>query len=358
MRPGGVQRVAAIETEFLKRLGYNSLLFSILKTQKWALFNELSVEPKYIFNNEFFGMMFPVFLSNIKVMVKPDIIIAHNNPCAQVAFYLKKKVNKSVHVIFYLHDSLTYPIAGSFYALVSKFYPRIIQKMEFKHITGSEAVLVNSHFSLRTTMKNHNLKDLSEKFHVLYPTINCPIPKEKLVKKKRRYILIVGRIDHEAFYNLYKIMKAIDIPLIIAGYGHPLNPSFRKICRLFKSLKRKNIRFVFSPSDRQLLELYRNALLFIYPGHENFNMSALEAMSAGCPILVEKTSGICELLPQELRREVCLDKDDTWGWVEKIRQIVENDRSYSLGIECWKVTQNYNLNTHMNRFIKILEEIL
>ncbi|WEU40530.1 MAG: glycosyltransferase family 4 protein [Candidatus Odinarchaeum yellowstonii] len=356
--PGGVQRVAAMETAFLKRFGYNSSLFSILKTQKWDLFDKLNVEPKYFFNNEFFSRTFLGFLLNTRVMAKPDVIIAHNNPGAQIAFQLKKNSNKNIRVISYLHDSLVYPIAGSFYDLASKFYRKIIQKMEFKHIVASDTILVNSYFSLRMILEHQSLEGLIEKFHVLYPTVNSLIPKEKIVKDKGNYILIVGRIDHEAFYNLYKIMKAVDVPLIIAGYAHPLNPNSKKIFRLFKSLKGKNIKFIFSPSDTQLFELYRNALLFVYPGHENFNMSAMEAMSFGCPILIENTSGICELLPQKLRRKICLDKDDVWEWVEKIKWIVDNNRSYNLGIECWEVSQSYNLNTHMNKLVKILEEVL
>jgi len=363
-QPGGVQRVGAVETAMLKRFGYETFLVSILKTYEWDIFNELGIRPVYLFNSETFGRLISgLFFKINNININPDIIIAHNNPCAQVAFKLKnmlEKKSKSIPVIFYLHDSLVYPIAGSLFGELLKMFPQTFRKLEYKHIKESKIVMVNSRVSLNRILKNHNIKNLSEKFTILYPTTNTPIPKEKLVRDKGKYILIVGRMDHEAFYNIYEIMKNLNYPLIVAGYGHPYNPKFKKVLKLFEMLKNmdKDIRIIFSPSDTQLMELYRRALLFVYPGHENFNMSAIEAMSAGCPILVADTSGVCEILSQELREELCLNKNNVKLWVERIQEIVKSDKSYELGKKCWKITHRYNLNTHIEKLIKILKDVI
>lgn len=357
-QPGGVQRVGAMETALLKKLGYDASLVSILKTYEWGLFDKLKIKPIYLFSSETVGRLFSGLFLGININLKPNIIIAHNNPCAQLAFKLKEKNNKNVSIIFYLHDSLVYPIAGSLLGEFLKRSPSIFKKLEFKHIEKSEIVLVNSRVSLKRVKENHDLKDY-EKITVLYPTTNMPMSKEKIIKNKKKYLLIVGRIDHEAFYNIYKITKTLDYPLIVAGYGHPYNPKFKKILEMFKSLRAmgKDVKIFFSPSDSQLMELYRNASLFVYPGHENFNMSAIEAMSAGCPILVADTSGVCEILPPKLREELCLDKSNIGVWIERIEDIINDDRSYELGKACWKVTIKYNLETHINKLLKILEDI-
>jgi glycosyltransferase involved in cell wall biosynthesis len=360
--PGGVQRLSAMETVILRKFGYETSLLSILKTQEWVLFEELRIKLNYIFDNEFFGRLFSGLFFNINTSVEPDIIIAHNNPSAQVALRFKQKLkrqNKHVSIVLYLHDSLVYPIKGSLFGEFLSFFPNIYRKLELKYIKKSDIVLVNSIFSLNRVMKNHDLKESSKKIEVLYPTLNVPIAEKKLVKEKKNYMLIVGRIDHEAFYNVYKIMKRVDIPLVVAGYGHPYNPGFRKIVRLFDLLKRKkDIRFVFSPSDEHLLKLYQDALLFVYPGHENFNMSAVEAMSAGCPVLVAETSGVCEIVPPKLRKELCLDKNNTDLWIKRISEVVENNRSYELGKLCWSVTQKYNIDWHRSKLLGILEDLV
>jgi len=366
-QPGGVQRVAALETDALNKNGYKSFLASILKTKEWSLFNELNIEPIYLFNNEMVGRLLSGIFFNIGNLkkIEPDVVIAHNNPGFQVAHNLKRKLEKEgkkVFIISYIHDSLVYPIAGSVFGKFLHIFKGQFRKLEQRNILESNIVLVNSNATMNRLLEVHkNLEDIiKKKSTILYPTTNVPITKDKLVVEKKNYLLIVGRIDHEAFYNLYKIIKNLDIPLVIAGYGHPYNPNFKKIRELFNSLRKegKNIKFIFSPSDEELLELYRNASLFVYPGHENFNMSAIEAMSAGCPILVANTSGVCEILPHKLRDELTLDKKDIQLWVDKIKEIIENDMSYELGYECWKVTQKYNLYTHIEKFLKILNEVI
>ncbi len=364
-QPGGVQRVSAVETAMLNEFGYKTFLISILKTREWEIFKDLGINPIYLFNSEAFGRLFSGLFFRVNIDIKPDIIIAHNNPCTQAAFKLKEKLEKKgkyISVIFYLHDSLVYPIAGSLFGEVLRNIPQVFKKLEYKHIRNSKIVLVNSRVTLNNVLKNHNLdlKDFSDRIAILYPTINTPIPQRRLIQDKKEYILIVGRFDHEAFYNVCKIMKNLDYPLVVAGYGHPYNPKVKRILKLFKILRntRKNIRIIFKPSDNQLIELYRNASIFVYPGHENFNMSAIEAMSAGCPILVADTSGICEILPSKLRDELCLPKNKIELWVDKIRDIIENDKCYELGKKCWKITHKYNLDSHMDNLIKILREVI
>ncbi|RLE62575.1 MAG: hypothetical protein DRJ38_09400, partial [Thermoprotei archaeon] len=280
----------------LNKYGYKTSLVSILKTYEWDLFKRVKITPIYLYDNEFFGRLFSGLYVKCRIEIDSDIIIAHNNPSVQVALMLKKKMErkgKNVLIISYLHDILIYPITGSLFGEILRIFPQLLKKLEREYIIKSEIVLVNSKTSFERIMKNYNLKNLLEKVFILYPTVNIPVSKKMLVKDKKGYMLIVGRMDHEAFYNLYKIMKVLDYPLIIAGYGHPYNPNFRKILMLFKMLKKagKKIKIIFCPSDVQLFELYRNASLFVYPGHENFNMSAIEAMSAGCPVLVANTSG-------------------------------------------------------------------
>jgi len=359
--PGGVQRVGALETSELSRMGYDMTLISLVKTQEWGLFKMLDISPVYLSRNEIIGRLFSGLWINKFSKNSFDFIIAHNNTGCQVASKIKQK-NKDIKMIFYLHDPLAYPIAGSICSVIFRLLPKILQKMESKHIETSDIVFVNSKVSLNKLLSNHkeNFDKIYNKITILYPTLNVPLKKQQLTQNKQNYLLIVGRIDHEAFYNLAKIIQLIDIPLVIAGYGHPYNPNFRKILNIFKLLqhKGKDITFVFSPSDEELLNLYKNASLFVYPGHENFNMSALEAMSAGCPILVADTSGVCELLPPNLREYLCLPKKDVDIWTDRIKEIVHGDNSHSLGTALWRITQRYNLNTHIQNLVKVLEGLL
>lgn len=56
-QPGGVQRVAAIETAMLNEFKYEASLVSILKTYEWDLFKKLLIKPIYLFNSEILGRL-------------------------------------------------------------------------------------------------------------------------------------------------------------------------------------------------------------------------------------------------------------------------------------------------------------
>jgi len=366
--PGGVQRVGTYEVYWFRRLGYDATLLAIFKSKvkEWDLFQKLGVKPIYLSRNEAFGRaVYPLLLNLMSITVDdtiPDAIFAHNIPGGQVYLSIKKRYTKRIPLILYLHDPLVYPISGSFYAICASRIPSITLRLEESLIQEASIVLTNSKKTLVKLLRIHKNKNnvgLQDKIRILYPTLNTPIAENEIKKDRKNYLLTVGRIDHEAFLNLYRIMKNIDLPLIIAGSYHPYNADALRIIRLYNDLrsKGKNIKFIFFPSDDVLLELYKNACLFVYSGHENFNMSAIEAMSAGCPILVANTSGVCEILPKSLREYICLPKDRIDLWVNRILEIVRNDESYRLGKECWRITLRYNINTHMSKLVNVLREV-
>lgn len=368
--PGGVQRVGISEVAWLHKACYEAVLISILKSREWDLIKKLDVKTIYLSeSNEFLGRLFNTLLIDRLVSkfkyTSPDFIIAHNIPGGQVALGLRKylKGNKlKKPIVLYLHDPLVYPIAGSLYSICAKYFPSTLLKIEEKIIQNVDIIFTNSKRTLIKLIKIHKKKsDIRDRATVLYPTINIPIPEHEIKKERKRYLLIVGRIDHEAFFNVYKIMEKINMPFVIAGSYHPYNMNAWRTLHLLYRLKNKGkkIKLILNPSDEELLGLYKNALLFVYPGHENFNMSAIEAMSVGCPILVADTSGVCEILPTNLREYLCLPKTNINHWISRIIEIVRNNESYRLGKRCWEITQRYNIHTHMDKlmlFLKMLSD--
>ena len=52
--------------------------------------------------------------------------------------------------------------------------------------------------------------------------------------------------------------------------------------------------FLGSISDTQLTEVYHNALALIFPQEEDFGLTAIEAMAAGCPVIAFDRGGARE----------------------------------------------------------------
>lgn len=114
------------------------------------------------------------------------------------------------------------------------------------------------------------------------------IIKEKYNLKKNGYILFLSRVvpgkGLEHLIEAYKSIKT-DLPLIIAGGSAFVDDFYSEICTSIKDDDRiKMIGFV---KGDELIELYSNARLFVFPSEaEGMPMCLLEALSYNTPCLV------------------------------------------------------------------------
>jgi glycosyltransferase involved in cell wall biosynthesis len=118
-------------------------------------------------------------------------------------------------------------------------------------------------------------------------------------KFQQPYILFVGtRHIHKNFAKYLNAFKAIserNNDLVLVCTGLPFNSSERN---LIANLKLSNKVFQLSVDENEMVALYHNAEVFVYPSlYEGFGLPLLEAMNAQCPIICSNTScfpEICE----------------------------------------------------------------
>jgi len=115
--------------------------------------------------------------------------------------------------------------------------------------------------------------------------------------KEGEYILAVSSLNpRKNFRNLLSAfgrLKFSGIKLVIAGERKNIFAD-----RELKNLvgENKNVIFYGYASDEDLIGLYKNARLLIYPSlYEGFGLSPLEAMACGCPIIVSNTTSLPEV---------------------------------------------------------------
>jgi len=188
-------------------------------------------------------------------------------------------------------------------------------------IKTSKHIFTVSQFSKNEIIECYKVD--KNKISVVYNAVNKIF---KLIKKdfNNEYILAVSSLNYQKnFHSLIKAfnkLKNKDIKLYLVG---DINKSFADTQLLKDIEQNKNILFQGRVSDNELINLYSNAICFIYPSlYEGFGIPPLEAQACGCPVIVSNVASLPEVCSNSALYCNPYDTDDI---KEKIELLV-NDK--------------------------------
>jgi glycosyltransferase involved in cell wall biosynthesis len=352
--PGGLYRVAIEEAKFLQGLGHNVKLVSLIRpVNPWTeLLHGISVEylADYTGPTPFISEMLNrnLFLAK-KITNNTDIFICHNLPaCYSVTRSIKVQSDRS-RIIAYMHDPIEFTITGNIFQLF--FRSAFLKKMfAMRWLRNIDVIIVNSRRSQRKLAKELGLNST-----VLYPTL-ARFSDKVATSHREKFFLSVGRIGFHPTYDiLLDILRRIpQMELVIAGsWSH----TAKNIVEMFSSDPEisRRVKFAVNPTDEELARLYGGARAFLYPGVENFNMSALEAASHACPIVVSSESGICEILDGSV---VMPSQHDIESFVKLVRELLRDERHAIIeGLKIRDILKGYESSYHMENLRAIIEQL-
>ncbi|MCB1178553.1 MAG: glycosyltransferase family 4 protein [Leptospiraceae bacterium] len=170
-----------------------------------------------------------------------------------------------------------------------------------------------------------------EKLRVIYPGANRPSYKPETLPHKD-FIFTVGTLEPRK--NISTLLKAYllvkeDFPnfpysLIIAGRMGWGDPTLGEDLKSGK-YKKQGIEFVESPSDEQLLFLYKNCKYFVFPSlHEGFGLPLIEAMVENKPCIGSDIPVFREILQEE--NDLYVNPKDVEGWKYAMIQMAEKKK--------------------------------
>jgi len=165
--------------------------------------------------------------------------------------------------------------------------------------------------------------------------INPPIDTEFFTPKenpKREFFLTVSAlVPYKRVDLLIEAFNKSGDKLIIVGNGPEE--------KILKAKAKKNILFVNGINQKELRELFRDAIAFIFAGVEDFGMAFVESLACATPILAYKRGGVLDIV-----------KDKQTGILfqnQSVKDIIE-------GIELIK-TMNFDMNVLRNRSLDFSE---
>jgi glycosyltransferase involved in cell wall biosynthesis len=200
---------------------------------------------------------------------------------------LKRKQIVTIHdaAVYYSNSlSLSFRIYYKFlYKFLSIFSKYIITDSKFSYEELIKYLKVNPQKLKIIYLSGEHIKRIKENDGFLR---ECD-----LVNKP--FALAVSSLNpSKNFGNILKATKQIngEITLIIAGNTNP------KVFKEKKLIFNKNVQYLGYISDQELITLYKNALVFLYPSlYEGFGLPPLEAMTIGCPVIVSNRASLPEV---------------------------------------------------------------
>jgi glycosyltransferase involved in cell wall biosynthesis len=147
-------------------------------------------------------------------------------------------------------------------------------------------------------------------------------PKENTAKKD--YILFVGTLQPRK--NLINLIKAyssiherIKERLVIVGGSGWLNSGLADTVRNLPDKVKDSIEFKGYVTQAELVNLYREARLFVLPSlHEGFGLIILEAMASGTPVVTSMRGAIPEFFSGAAEFADPLSPDDIACAIERV----------------------------------------
>lgn len=219
-----------------------------------------------------------------------DIVLISTTHCGKFV-----RVDKNASVITYCHTPFRLAWRPFSYAIVNSsnmiirniflFASRVLRSLDSMAAKASDFYLTNSK-EVKTRIE--------ESYHPEQP-VSIINPAAKLdnfyiSNEDKDYHLVVSRLEDYKMVDL--VVKAFnetpDKKLIIVGTGS-------KEAEL-KAMAGDNITFLKAQSAAQLAKLYANCKALIFPQHEDYGITPLEAAASGRPVIAFGKGGVTETM--------------------------------------------------------------
>ncbi|MEX0870078.1 MAG: glycosyltransferase [Candidatus Spechtbacterales bacterium] len=165
----------------------------------------------------------------------------------------------------------------------------------------------------------------------------------------KKYFLIVSQLqDYKNIDIAVEAFSRLKYPLVIIGDG-PERKNLEKIAS-------DNIIFLGRQPDDIVKHCYQNCHAYIYPGKEDFGISAVEAMIFGKPVLALRAGGVLESVVEGVSGEF-FDDPHPAVLADAVRRLNDNYDNYN-PVMIQNIGNKFSSERFTNEFRRVLKRIL
>jgi len=236
--------------------------------------------------------------------------------------------------VLMMHDLV--PLATNRFSekgALANFLKGLLYRWKLRNIKKADAILTNSENTKKDVVKYAGV--VPEIVHTVYLGVDEEFRTQNPVSRDGRgnYILFVG--GAEANKNVLRLVEAFSslvshlppLKLVMPGgqFVDKNKIETKMIRARIKELGLEDsVDFPGFVPQEELIELYRKALVFVYPSYyEGFGFPVLEAMACGTPVVTSKVSSLPEVGgPPDLPAVVYVEPFDVKSITEGIKKVL------------------------------------
>jgi len=148
-----------------------------------------------------------------------------------------------------------------------------------------DQIIANSHYIAKQIQDAYGRTS-----QVIYPFANLSrftLPRQP----GRNYLMVTAFAPYKRVDIAIEAFNQLKLPLLIVGSGQDE--------KRLKAIAGPTISFLGSLSNSAIADLYSKCRAFIFPGVEDFGITAIEALAAGAPVIALKEGGVAESVTEQ-----------------------------------------------------------
>ena len=266
----------------------------------------------------------------------PDVVVGHGRKFGNAAFFISHTTRcKWIHFVHVFCEELgkhKLEVDSVFDAIADN---EVKNKRELELCEAANLVVtVGSRLQrkYRRSLPDIKVEVITPGIFENFVTQAAPLSNDQSSEVKEFSIFMIGRGSFEDFavkgYDIIgKAVASLDRRFKLTFVGSPKDEQ-RKIEDWFRNetnIARNQLTIRGYRNHDEMKKMFREADLVVMPSRsEGFGLVALEAISAGVPVLVSSESGMAEALEEvEGGRTMVVDSDEPEDWARKIQQLFQ-----------------------------------
>lgn len=217
-----------------------------------------------------------------------------------------------------------------------------VRRFDKKAAARVDYFIANSHF----------VADRIRRFYGREATvINPPVSVDEFDHRRERedfYLVVAQLVPYKRVDLAVDAFSRLDKRLVIIGEGSELDT--------LKAKAGKNVEFLGRQPFRVLKDHYERCRAFLFPGIEDFGITALEAQAAGSPVIAIREGGALETVV-EGRTGVFFDQQTADSLADAVRKFEHEFANFSAA-ECRLNAEKYTNEVFRTRLQQYLETTL